>query len=62
MRRLIPWLPPLALGGLVLLLPVPAGLEPAAWRYLALFVFVIAGLVTEPLPDPAMRRGTQGEP
>ena len=52
--RLSRWLVPLGLGGLVLLLPVPAGLEPAAWRYLALFVFVIAGLVTEPLPGAAV--------
>ena len=52
--RLSKWVVPVCLGGLVLLLPVPAGLEPAAWRYLALFVFVIAGLVTEPLPGPAV--------
>ena len=52
--RLSKWLVPLGLGGLVLLLPVPSGLEPGAWRYLALFVFVIAGLVTEPLPGPAV--------
>lgn len=48
------WIAPLVLGGLVLVLPVPAGLEPGAWRYLALFVFVIAGLVTEPLPGAAV--------
>ena len=52
--RLSRWLVPLGLGGLVLVLPAPAGLEPAAWRYLALFVFVIAGLVTEPLPGAAI--------
>ncbi len=52
--RLSKWVVPVCLGGLVLLLPVPAGLEPGAWRYLALFVFVIAGLVTEPLPGPAI--------
>ena len=48
------WLVPVALGGLVLLLPVPAGLEPAAWRFVALFVFTVAGLVTEPLPGAAV--------
>jgi L-tartrate/succinate antiporter len=33
---------------------VPAGLEPGAWRFVALFVFVIAALVTEPLPGAAV--------
>jgi L-tartrate/succinate antiporter len=54
MRRLNAWLLPVGLAGLVLILPSPAGLEPGAWRYLALFVFVIAALVTEPLPGAAI--------
>jgi len=43
-------LAPLALGGIVLLFPVPQGLTIAAWRFLALFVAVVAALVFEPLP------------
>ena len=52
--RLSRWLLPIALGALILLLPVPAGLTPGAWRYLSLFVFVIGALVTEPIPGAAV--------
>lgn len=45
---------PLALAGALWLLPVPTGLTPTAWQYAALFVFVVAGLVTEPIPAPVM--------
>lgn len=48
------WLLPLGLGAALWLLPVPAGLTPTAWHYTALFVFVVAGLVTEPAPAPVM--------
>jgi L-tartrate/succinate antiporter len=41
---------PLALGGVIALLPVPEGLSPAAWHYFALFVAIIAGIITEPVP------------
>lgn len=41
---------PLLLAMLILLLPVPAGLDPHAWRFFAIFVAVIAGLILEPLP------------
>jgi anion transporter len=34
--------------------PKPSGLTPAGWRYHALFVAVIAALVLEPLPAPAV--------
>src|SRR6478609_4249030 len=34
--------------------PRPAGLDAAAWRYLALFAAVIAALIVEPLPAPAV--------
>lgn len=53
-RPIARWLVPLGVGGALLLLPAPEGLSPNAWRYLALFAFVITGLVTEPLPGPAM--------
>ena len=48
------WLLPIGLATLVLLIHTPAGLSPRAWHFFALFVAVIAGLVTEPLPGPAM--------
>src|SRR5262245_21393760 len=52
--RLNRWVVPLALGALILVSPVPAGLTPGAWHYLALFVFVIAALSTEPMPGAAI--------
>jgi anion transporter len=45
---------PLLLALVVDVLPVPDGLNPAAWHYAAIFVAVIAALVTEPLPGPAV--------
>src|SRR5262245_33025602 len=45
---------PLALGGAIALAPVPAGLPPAAWHYLALFVTVITLIITEPIPAAAL--------
>ncbi len=34
--------------------PRPAGLDAAAWRYLALFAAVITALIVEPIPAPAV--------
>jgi L-tartrate/succinate antiporter len=51
---LLKWLVPLALGIFVWFLPCPEGLTPNAWHYFALFLFVIAGLIAEPQPGPAM--------
>jgi L-tartrate/succinate antiporter len=51
---LVKWLVPLAAGAIVLLLPVPGGLSPAAWHYTALFLFVVAGLITEPIAAPVI--------
>jgi L-tartrate/succinate antiporter len=45
---------PLGLGAAVWLLPVPTGLTPTAWHYTALFAFVVAGLVAEPVPAPVI--------
>lgn len=45
---------PLALGVVIALLPVPSGLTPAAWHYFALFVTIIAGIITEPVPPAAL--------
>jgi L-tartrate/succinate antiporter len=44
----------IATGIGVALLPAPAGLTPDAWRYVALFAAVVVGLITEPIPAPAM--------
>jgi L-tartrate/succinate antiporter len=51
---LVKWLVPLAAGGLLSLLPVPAGLSPAAWQYTAIFLFVVVGLITEPVAAPVI--------
>ena len=53
-NRMVRWLVPLGLGVIILLVPRPAGLTPAAWHYFALFVTVIAALITEPIPGPAL--------
>jgi L-tartrate/succinate antiporter len=45
---------PLALGATIALLPAPAGLTQNAWHYLALFVTIIAGIITEPMPPAAL--------
>lgn len=45
---------PLLLGGVIALAPVPSGLPPAAWHYLALFVTVITLIITEPIPAAAL--------
>src|SRR5208282_5276435 len=45
---------PVALAALLAMLPPPAGLPQHAWYFFALFAGVIAALVTEPLPNPAV--------
>jgi citrate:succinate antiporter/L-tartrate/succinate antiporter len=45
---------PLALWGLLSLLPAPAGLTHAAWHYFALFAGVILALILEPIPAAAI--------
>jgi L-tartrate/succinate antiporter len=41
-------------GGVIALLPVPAGLKPTAWWFFALFCSVVVGLVLEPIPAAAV--------
>ena len=53
-HQLWKWLVPIGLGIVLRLIPAPAGLAPVAWHYFALFVAVIAALVTEPLPGAAV--------
>ena len=48
------WLVPLGAGAIVWLIPVPGGLSPAAWHYTAIFIFVVAGLITEPVAAPVI--------
>ena len=48
------WLLPLAVGFGLRIIPVPSGLTPNAWHFFALFAAVIAGLIAEPLPGPAV--------
>jgi len=53
-KQIWKWILPLALGLLLLLIPAPTGLTPAAWHYFALFASVVAALITEPLPGAAV--------
>jgi len=49
-KHLIMLFLPVLITVLLLLTPVPAGLEPYAWHFFAVFVGVIVGLIFEPLP------------
>ncbi len=49
-NRLVMLCLPIVVAVLLLLVPTPAGLEPYAWHYFAIFVGVIVGLIFEPLP------------
>ena len=53
-QALAKWLVPLGAGAIVWLFPLPDGLSPAAWHYTALFIFVVAGLITEPVAAPVI--------
>ncbi len=48
--NLVKWLVPVLVGLVLVMLPVPSGLTPRAWRYFALFMGVVAGLMIEPVP------------
>jgi L-tartrate/succinate antiporter len=48
---------PVAIGAIIALMPVPAGLPVNAWRYFALFSAVIIGLITEPIPPAIIGMG-----
>lgn len=49
-KRYIMLFLPVLVAVLLLLMPVPAGLEPYSWHFFAIFVGVIVGLIFEPLP------------
>ncbi len=50
----IPFLITLAVGSFIWFLPVPQGLTAQAWHLFAIFIFMISGLVTRPLPIAPM--------
>ena len=39
------------IGALLWVVPVPFGVEPRAWRLLAIFVATIVGVILRPIPD-----------
>ena len=45
---------PLLAGAAIALTPAPDGLATQAWYYFAVFIAVILGLITEPLPAAAV--------
>jgi len=53
-RHLVAALAPLAVGTVMALVPPPAGLPQYSWWYLSLFVSIIIGLITEPIPAAAI--------
>ncbi len=44
----------MAVAAVVALMPTPPGLSQDAWYYFALFAAVIVGIITEPIPAPAV--------
>jgi len=49
-KQIIGTLIPLAVWGILLLIPVPQGLSPRAWHFFAMFAAAIIGLILEPVP------------
>ena len=45
---------PVIVGIVIALIPAPAGLEPKAWYFFAVFAAVIIGLIVEPIPAAAI--------
>jgi len=52
-KKLIQLLICIAIGVILYFIPAPEGLSPNAWKFFAIFVAVVCGLVMEPIP-PAM--------
>jgi divalent anion:Na+ symporter, DASS family len=53
-HRVLRWAVVLGGAAVVLLIPPPAGITPASWRLLAIFVATVLGLMVQPLPGGAM--------
>jgi len=47
-------LAPLIVMGLVFILPAPEAMPPQAWRYFAVFLGMITGMILEPIPATAV--------
>lgn len=45
---------PLVVLAILLCIPVPDGMPPQAWRYFAIFVAMIVGMILEPIPATAI--------
>jgi L-tartrate/succinate antiporter len=52
--KLVRALAPFLIGGVILLVPTPAGLTVNAWRFFALFLATITGVIAEPIPGAAV--------
>lgn len=52
--QLVRFVVPLIVGLLIWFSPAPAGVEPAAWHLLAIFVATITGIIAKPLPMGAV--------
>ena len=52
--RVLKWALVLGSAVVILLLPVPAGITPQAWRLLAIFVATIVGGIVRPIPSGAV--------
>ncbi|KAA6405956.1 anion permease [Candidatus Tokpelaia sp.] len=47
-------LAPFIVMGLIFLLPAPEGMPPQAWRYFAVFLGMVTGMILEPIPATAI--------
>lgn len=47
-------MPPLVVLAVLLCIPTPDGMPPQAWRYFAIFVAMIVGMILEPIPATAI--------
>ena len=54
MSKLQKWLVVLGIGAIIWFSPIPAGIQPIAWKSLAVFVATIAGFILSPLPMGAI--------
>jgi len=52
--RLLRWLAVLGTAAVILVIPVPEGIEPKGWRMFAIFAATIVGVIVQPLPGGAV--------
>lgn len=53
-KSLRSWLIVLAVGAIIWLCPIPAGLTPSAWHLFAVFVATVLGFILQPMPIGAV--------